>query len=443
MNYYIFTFGCQMNVSDSLWLDRSLQSMGLKPCTREDEADIFLINTCSVREKPEQKIYSLLGRLYEYTRDRPHVFAGVGGCVAQQVGKGFLERFPFVRLVFGTDGLVMVPEAIKRLLKDRHLKTSLLDFQDHYPERNGYLPEKAPVQAFVNIMQGCNNFCAYCIVPYTRGRQKSRSSAEILRECAGLVSRGCREITLLGQNVNSYGQDKEGREMPFSELLRRVAGLPGLERLRFTTSHPKDIDKKVIQAFGELPVLCPHLHLPLQSGSDRMLSSMGRRYTRDDYLRIVEKLRSSCPDISLTTDLIVGFPGETNADFEDTMEMVERVGFDSSFSFKYSDRPGVRAASMHPKIEDEIKTERLARLQKLQSDLTRDRLAGRVGRQEPVLVEGRSKKQGPSDTVSWTGRDPGGRLVHVHLPVERDCTGELLGVTIVRAHKHSLSGEVI
>ena len=231
--------------------------------------------------------------------------------------------------------------------------------------------------------------------------------------------------------------------MPFSELLRHVAGLPGLERLRFTTSHPKDIDKKVIQAFGELPVLCPHLHLPLQSGSDRMLSSMGRRYTRDDYLRIVEKLRSSCPDISLTTDLIVGFPGETNADFEDTMEMVERVGFDSSFSFKYSDRPGVRAASMHPKIEDEIKTERLARLQKLQSDLTRDRLAGRVGRQEPVLVEGRSKKQGPSDTVSWTGRDPGGRLVHVHLPVERDCTGELLGVTIVRAHKHSLSGEVI
>ncbi|RQD73951.1 tRNA (N6-isopentenyl adenosine(37)-C2)-methylthiotransferase MiaB [Desulfonatronospira sp. MSAO_Bac3] len=443
MNYYIFTFGCQMNVSDSLWLDQALQALGLKPCSREEEADIFLINTCSVREKPEQKIYSLLGRLYEYTREKPHVFAGVGGCVAQQVGRRFLERFSFVRLVFGTDGLVMVPEAIKRLLKDRHLKTSLLDFQDHYPERKGYQPEKAPVQAFVNIMQGCDNFCAYCIVPYTRGRQKSRSSREILQECAGLVARGCREITLLGQNVNSFGQDKEGRDIPFSELLRSVAALPGLERLRFTTSHPKDIDEEVIQAFGELPALCPHLHLPLQSGSDQVLSSMGRKYNSDDYLRIVEKLRSSCPDISLTTDLIVGFPGETDADFENTMDIVKKVGFDSSFSFKYSDRPGVRAADMQPKIDDETKTERLARLQQLQSELTRDRLAGRVGRQELVLVEGRSKKQGPPDTVSWTGRDPGGRLVHVHLPVERDCTGEVLRVTIVRAHKHSLSGEVI
>ncbi len=443
MNYYIFSFGCQMNVSDSLWLDRSLQAMGLKPCTREEEADIFLINTCSVREKPEQKIYSLLGRLHEYTRENPHVFAGVGGCVAQQVGKGFLERFSFVRLVFGTDGLVMVPEAIKRLIKDRHLKTSLLDFQDHYPERQEYWPEEVPAQAFVNIMQGCNNFCAYCIVPYTRGRQKSRSSAEVLRECAGLVSRGCREITLLGQNVNSYGQDKNGSEMPFSELLRRVAGLPGLERLRFTTSHPKDIDQEVIRAFGELPALCPHLHLPLQSGSDQVLSSMGRKYTREDYLRIVDELRSTCPDISLTTDLIVGFPGETDTDFEKTMEMVNRVGFDSSFSFKYSDRPGVRAANMQPKIKEEVKTERLALLQELQSGLTRDRLARRVGRREQVLVEGRSKKQGPPDTISWTGRDPGGRLVHVPLPGERDCTGELLSVAIVRAHKHSLSGEVI
>ncbi|WP_291323073.1 tRNA (N6-isopentenyl adenosine(37)-C2)-methylthiotransferase MiaB [Desulfonatronospira sp.] len=443
MNYYIFTFGCQMNVSDSLWLDRSLQAMGLKPCNVEEEADIFLINTCSVREKPEHKIYSLLGRLQEYIREKPHVFAGVGGCVAQQVGMGFLERFSFVRLVFGTDGLVMVPECIRRLLEDRHLKISLLDFQDHYPERPECWPDSSPAQAFVNIMQGCDNFCAYCIVPYTRGSQKSRSSQNILNECFELVSRGCKEITLLGQNVNSYGQDKNGSEISFAELLKRVAGLPGLERLRFTTSHPKDIDREVIRAFGELPALCPHLHLPLQSGSDRILASMGRRYTSGDYTHIVDCLRTSCPDIALTTDLIVGFPGEKDADFQRTMDLVEKVGFDSSFSFKYSDRPGVPAEKMHPKIPDEIKADRLDRLQSLQGSLTRDRLAQRVGQEEMVLIESQSKKQGPPGTVSWTGRDPGGRLVHVHLPRDRDCTGEVLRVAIVRAHKHSLSGEVV
>ncbi len=443
MNYYIFTFGCQMNVSDSQWLDRSLQSMGLNPCFREEDADIFLINTCSVREKPEHKIYSLLGRLQEYTRNNPHVFAGVGGCVAQQVGNRFFQRYPFVRLVFGPDGLAMVPEALKRLQSDKNLKLSLLDFQDHYPERAGLWSQEAPVQAYVNIMQGCDNYCAYCIVPYTRGRQKSRSSRDILAECAELISLGTREITLLGQNVNSYGQDQKGDELSFDQLLYQVGRLSGLQRLRFTTSHPKDISSEVIRAFRDLPALCPHLHLPLQSGSNRILQSMGRRYTRDKYLRIVEELREACPDIALTTDLIVGFPGETDQDFESTLDMVNSVGFDSSFSFKYSDRPGVRASRMQPKISETIKTQRLNELQQLQSKWTANKLAQRVGDLEWVLIEGASKKNGPEEAASWTGRDPGGRVVHVHLPKGTDHTGRFLRVKITRAHKHSLTGEVV
>ncbi len=442
MNYCIFTFGCQMNVSDSQWLERSLQNMGLTP-SREEDADIFLINTCSVREKPEHKIYSLLGRLQDYARLKPHVFAGVGGCVAQQVGRGFFERFPLVRLVFGTDGLAMVPQALKRLLNDAHLKTSLLDFEDYYPERENNWNREVPGQAFVNIMQGCDNYCAYCIVPYTRGRQKSRRSADILAECRRLVSLGTKEITLLGQNVNSYGQDLNGQKLSFADLLYEIGGLDGLDRLRFTTSHPKDIDRRVIRAFGEIPALCPQLHLPLQSGSDRVLKAMGRRYTRKEYLNIVRDLRSACPDIALSTDLIVGFPGETEEDFSRTLDMLDLVGFDSSFSFKYSDRPGVRSCEMQPKIDGEIKAERLARLQKRQNELTAEKLAQRVGRKEPVLIENSSKKQHGGETVSWTGRDPGGRVVHVYLPPGRDFGRQLLQVEIVRAHKHSLTGEVI
>jgi len=254
---------------------------------------------------------------------------------------------------------------------------------------------------------------------------------------------GTREIVLLGQNVNSYGQDQSGLEITFDRLLYLVGELPGLERLRFTTSHPKDIGFQVIKAFSEIPALCPHLHLPLQSGSNRVLKDMGRRYTREKYLEIVESLRAVCPDLALTTDLIVGFPGETEDDFALTLEMLDLVGFDSAFSFKYSDRPGVRAAGMHPKVPEEIKAARLEELQQLQSKWTRIKLAQRVGRTESVLMEDTSKKKGPEGTESWSGRDPGGRVVHLPLPPGQDYARQLLRVKIVRAHKHSLTGEVI
>lgn len=431
-----------MNVSDSFWLDRSLKSQGYIKTDIEDEADFFIVNTCSVREKPEQKVYSLLGRLKDHYDRNPEVFACVGGCVAQQVGKRFFERFSFVRLVFGPDGLSMVPSALQRLEMNDHLKISLLDFEDHYPERDNHWPEHMAPQAFVNIMQGCDNFCAYCIVPYVRGRQKSRNSEDILQECQDLVSRGVREITLLGQNVNSYGLDKKGQEISFAKLLTQVDSLPGLDRLRFTTSHPKDMSGSVIEAFGQLRTLCPQLHLPLQSGSDMILKSMGRKYTAESYLELVHGLKQVCPDITLTTDLIVGFPGETDDDFASTLNMMNQVGFDSSFSFKYSDRPGVRSAQMDPKVPEEVKSQRLETLQKLQEEWTSRKLLAMVGKKDQVLIEGLSKKQQP-ETASWKGRDRGGRVVNVDINTKDDYTGSIVEVVFIRAKKHSLEGELL
>ncbi len=442
VKYLIQTFGCQMNVSDSDWLDRSLTSMGYEKTFVENEADVFIINTCSVRHKPEQKVYSFLGRLREFHEKKPSVFACVGGCVAQQVGRGFFERFPFVRLVFGPDGLAMAPAALQRLEHDQNLKISLLDFEDYYPERQTNWPDKMPPQAFVNIMQGCDNFCAYCVVPYTRGRQKSRSSEDVVRECRQLISLGVKEITLLGQNVNSYGLDKMGREISFAGLLRIIDAIKGLKRLRFTTSHPKDMSGEAVKAFGELETLCPHLHLPLQSGSNRILGKMGRKYTRESYLELVEGLKKVRPDITLSTDLIVGFPGETDIDFQQTLDMMTRVGFDSSFSFKYSDRPGTRAELMTPKISQEVKAVRLNTLQQLQEKWTMNKLSGKVGAMDQVLIEGPSKMQNPG-VWSWKGRDSGGRVVNIDFNTRDDFTGRIFQVIFTRSKKHSLEGEVV
>ena len=297
-----------MNVADADWLTQSLVSRGWTEASEAD-AQIFVVTTCSVREKPEQKVYSLLGRLKSYTDRNPEAFVAVGGCVAQQIGEEFWNRFPFVRLVFGTDGTAMVPQALERLVADPALRISLLDFLDHYPEREQPEGGTVQAQAFVNIMQGCDNFCTYCIVPFTRGRQKSRGSDAVVAECEALVRRGARELTLLGQNVNSYGQDKHGDGTSFASLLERISAIPGLMRLKFTTSHPKDIAPEVVTAFGKLPNLCPQLHLPVQSGSDAVLKAMGRKYTKARYLDTIRELRRVCPQITLTTDIIVGFPG--------------------------------------------------------------------------------------------------------------------------------------
>jgi len=484
--FHIITFGCQMNVGDSDWLARALAARGWRQ-TPEQDAWLFVVNTCSVRDKPEQKVYSELGRLAAHQRGKPGLTAAVGGCVAQQIGRGFFERFPFVRLVFGTDGIAAAPDALDRLAEEPQARLSLLDFLSVYPEREDVLtppahglapafdadagePEAGPAQAFVNIMQGCANFCAYCIVPYTRGRQKSRSPEAVLAECRQRVEQGAREITLLGQNVNSFGQDTSlhggGAGVGFADLLRQVAAIPGLARLRFTTSHPKDIDPAVIRAFGELPNLCPALHLPLQAGSDAVLRRMGRKYDRARYLDIVAGLRAARPDIALTTDLIVGFPGESEDDFLQTLEMMERVRFESSFSFRYSDRPGVAAMRMTPKIDEVEAQGRLLRLQSLQNDITKETLKSLEGGEAIVLLEGKSRKQDQGPAF-WRGRDEAGRVVNLR-PGESDyvgpdCTGPecaqaasvdmgrpgreyaglMVRARIVAAKNHSLVGEKV
>ena len=477
--FHIVTFGCQMNVGDSDWLARALVSRGWRQVP-EDEAWLFVVNTCSVRDKPEQKVYSELGRLASsYNRGRkgkPGLTAAVGGCVAQQIGRGFFERFPFVRLVFGSDGIAGAPDALDRLAEDPAERIALLDFLAAYPEREDVLSTPAsapapspafdadlgepeadsadhPAQAFVNIMQGCDNFCAYCIVPYTRGRQKSRQPEAVLAECRTRVEQGAREITLLGQNVNSYGQDllpkdAGGAGVGFAGLLRQVAAIPGLLRLRFTTSHPKDIDPAVIRAFGELENLCPALHLPLQAGSDEVLRRMGRKYDRARYLATVQALRAARPDIALTTDLIVGFPGESEDDFLQTLEMMELVRFESSYSFRYSDRPGVASLRLRPKVPDEVGQERLLRLQSLQNGITKESLKALEGCETDVLLEAMSRRQDEGGSF-WRGRDPGGRVVNVRMsgeslgvePLGSTLCGRMVRVRILEAKNHSLLGE--
>ncbi|MDZ7762633.1 MAG: tRNA (N6-isopentenyl adenosine(37)-C2)-methylthiotransferase MiaB [Desulfovermiculus sp.] len=440
--FHIITFGCQMNVCDSQWMEQSLSLRGWTPAA-EEEAEVIVVNTCSVREKPEQKVYSLLGRLSRLKKNNPGLFVGVGGCVAQQIGEHLWNRFPFVRLVFGSDGVAQVPEAVERLREDPGLRLSFLDFSSHYPERERVWDKSSsPVQAYVTIMQGCDNFCAYCIVPYTRGRQKSRPAQEVLAECADLVHSGAREITLLGQNVNSYGQDRAGDGVGFAQLLSRVCSLPGLERVRFTTSHPKDLDPQVIEAFSRFDNLCPALHLPLQSGSDRILRKMGRKYSQRQYLDLVQALRQARPDIVLSTDLIVGFPGEEDQDFEQTIDLVERVGFDSSFSFKYSQRPGVRACLLPGQVAEEVKARRLQRLQSLQDELTLQSLGSLIGRSLPVLVEKLGRRNSQA-SHQWQAREPGGRLVHFSWPLGWDLTGRFVQVRITTAMKHSVSGEAV
>ncbi len=446
--FHIITFGCQMNVNDSFWLSRSLQRRGFVESPLE-EAEIVILNTCSVRDKPEQKVYAALGRIKYETRRVPNSFAVVAGCVAQQIGAGFFERFPQVRLVVGGDGLAMAPDAIARLHADPALRLNLTDFSEVYPERDPALPAHGegdiPPVAYVNIMQGCDNFCTYCIVPFTRGRQKSRSPEAILDECRALIDNGAKEITLLGQNVNSYGLDRHASgDTSFAQLLRRVAELPGLARLRFVTPHPKDLSPDVIAMFAELPNLCPRLHLPLQAGSDRVLARMNRKYDMARYMSLVESLRAARPDIALSTDLIVGFPGETEEQFQETLEAVRAVDFMSSFSFCYSDRPGTAASRHEEKVEPAEKLHRLERLQALQEGLSSKWLKARVGCETDVLLEGISRKQDGEDagSESWQGRDPWGDAVNVSLPSGVGAPGLILPVRIVADKKHSLVGEV-
>ena len=436
-SFHIITFGCQMNVHDSQWLARALMARGFTEAPLE-EAGVVVVNTCSVREKPEQKVMSALGRIRQVTGGTPGVLVAVAGCVAQQLGTTFFERESQVRLVAGSDGVSGAPAAIERLLAEPDLRLSLLDFTSRYVEREAGVDGPCGPVAYVNIMQGCDNFCSYCIVPFTRGRQKSRSTPAILAECRTRLEHGAREITLLGQNVNAFGRDKNGDGVSFASLLARVAALPGLERLRFVTPHPKDMGPEDVAAFAELAQLCPRLHLPLQAGSDAVLARMRRRYDRRGFLNLVAALRAARPDLALSTDLIVGFPGESEEDFQATLEMMEACDFMSSFSFCYSDRPGARAALFPDKIPPDVQRERLLRLQSLQEKLSQRWLDARVGRETCLLIEGRSRRGGPDGKPSWQGRDPYGAPAHVALPPDADHTGRMVPVRVTEAKKHSL-----
>ena len=396
-----------------------------------EEADLVLLNTCSIREKADQKIYSDLGTLHRWKQRRPGRLVGVGGCLAQQDGETLRARAPHVDIVFGTHNIANLPEMVRRA--ERRLPTLALGMEEGITHWDvvPHLPAGA-VSAMVAIMQGCDNFCAYCVVPLVRGREVSRPAEDILSEVRDLAGRGVMEVVLLGQNVNSYGK-KEG-EIPFPELLRRISAVERIARIRFITSHPRDLDDRTIRLFEEIGSLCPHVHLPLQSGSDRVLSAMGRGYTRTEYLAKVDALRKARPGMAFSSDFIVGFPGETEDDFRETLAVMEEIRFDSSFSFRFSSRPGTRAAEMKEKVAPQLASERLRRLQELQASHTRERLTERVGREVTVLVEGPSAR----DPGMRCGRTACNKTVNF-TPGGGD--GAIRSVHVTGAGTHSLVGE--
>ena len=409
---YIRTFGCQMNEYDSLKLARILGDR-YRSVSRPEQAQLVIINTCSVRDKPEQKLYSLLGEMRELKSGRPELMVGVGGCVAQQEGERIVQRSPVVDFVFGTHNLSLVPALIDRRREGAAPQVAV-NYRDEWEELPlGFSEDFHPVSVFVSISRGCNKNCTYCIVPTTRGREVSRALDEIVREVRLAAHRGAREVVLLGQTVNSYGLDFKPRAS-FAGLLEAVAAVEGIERIRFTSPHPQEVRGDFIELVARNPKVCRHMHLPLQSGSDRVLKAMNRNYRRARYLKIVEDLRSRVPDLAVTTDIIVGFPGETEADFEATLEMLNLVRYDSSFSFMFSPRPGTPAAALPDDVPAEVKLERLHRFQRRQDEISTEQLQSWIGRPVEVLLEGPSQadpdilrgRSSQNLTVNLTRREP-------------------------------------
>ncbi|MDD5760034.1 MAG: tRNA (N6-isopentenyl adenosine(37)-C2)-methylthiotransferase MiaB [Desulfobulbaceae bacterium] len=437
-SFYIETLGCQMNERDSEIMAQLLSESAL-PCSDIADADIVLVNTCSIREKASQKAFSLLGHLKYLKIKKPALVIGVVGCVAQQEGKKILQRMSHVDLVMGPQNIYNLPSLLADIERDR--KRIVAIEQSPTFVIPPFLPEVGSGPShkrFVTIMQGCNNFCTYCVVPYTRGREVSRNFNEIVSEAKLLLDHGVKEITLLGQNVNSYGRDGDGKQIhTFAELLRAVAALNGLERLRFTTSNPKDLTNDLLQSFTELPVLCSHFHLPVQSGSDRVLERMNRKYSRTRYLELIDALQQYRPDIAITTDIIVGFPGETEADFQATFDLVEQVRFHGAYSFKYSDRPQAKSIHFADKVSEEEKAARLAILQKRIDEIIIERNREYLGRIEQIMVESENKgREG-----QWHGRTGTNNIVHFH-SANRLYPGQMVDVLITEACEHSIRGEL-
>jgi tRNA-2-methylthio-N6-dimethylallyladenosine synthase len=433
---FVRTFGCQMNRYDSERLVEILEGEKFVVVKDYQNADLIFINTCTVRDKAEQKAFSFLGRLKTLKRNRPELVVALGGCVAQQYGEELLVRWPHLDLVVGTHSINRVPAMLARYEATGERQAWVrfsYEFGDD-PDGRSRLCEPE-VSAYVTIMRGCDNFCSYCIVPMVRGRECSRPSSEIIREVESLVESGVREVTLLGQNVNSYGQGVPG-EVNFAGLLQQVAKVKGLLRIRFTTSHPKDLSPELMRCFSELQPLCPHIHLPVQSGSDYILQRMNRGYTRSHYLELITALREVREDVAVSSDMIVGFPGEKEEDFQLSLGLLEEVRFDGLFSFKYSDRPQTGARLLDGKVEEEVKLERLQKLQGLQERITLEKNETQVGQTSVVLVEGPSQIGGSQ----LSGRTPHNRVVNFegspHL------IGEEVPILITVAHAHSLEGVV-
>jgi tRNA-2-methylthio-N6-dimethylallyladenosine synthase len=435
--YFIKTYGCQMNEYDSARMADVLQAGGnLAPTDNAAEADVLLVNTCSVREKAQEKVFSLLGEWRQYKRLRPDVVIGVGGCVASQEGEAITERAPFVDLVFGPQTLHRLPEMIAEL---RRTGRSVVDVSFPEIEKFDHLPAPRAEgsRAFVSIMEGCSKYCSFCIVPYTRGEEISRGFESVLEEVRHLASQGVKEVTLLGQNVNAYaGPTADGAVVDLATLIHHVAAIPGIELIRFTTSHPLEFNDSLIEAYASVPKLANHLHLPVQSGSDRILALMKRGYTAIEFKDKVRKLRAVRPDICISSDFIVGFPGESDRDFAATLALVRDVGFDQSFSFLYSRRPGTPAASLPDEVPLEVKQERLAQLQ-LQLDAQHRAINERmVGTVQRVLVERPAKR----DSRELAGRTENNRWVNFAGPSE--LIDRFVDVLVTDARPHSLRGRL-
>ena len=433
---FVRTFGCQMNRYDSERLVEILGREHFVPVEDYRKADLIFINKCTVRDKAEQKAFSYLGRLKALKRNRPELLVALGGCVAQQYGEELLGRWPHLDLVVGTHSISKIPAMLARYEATGERQTWVdfsYAFGDQPDGRSAFC--KPEVSAYVTIMRGCDNFCSYCIVPIVRGRECSRPSAEVIREVESLIECGAREVTLLGQNVNSYGRGVSG-EVDFAGLLHGVAKVEGVLRIRFTTSHPKDLSPALMRCFSELPPLCPHIHLPVQSGSDRVLQRMNRGYTRSHYLQLIRELREIREDVAVSSDMIVGFPGEKEEDFQLSLRLLEEVRFDGLFSFKYSDRPHTAARLLDGKVEEEVKLERLQRLQALQERITLEKNEAQVGQTLPVMVEGPSQIGGSQ----LSGRSPHNRVVNFEGSPQ--VVGEEIPILITVAHAHSLEGVV-
>jgi tRNA-2-methylthio-N6-dimethylallyladenosine synthase len=436
---FVQNFGCQMNDYDVERMREVLGARGYDAAATAEEADLIVINTCSVREKAEAKVASAAGRFRELKQHKPGLMVAIGGCVAQQEGERLLRRIPVADFTFGPDQIPSLGALIDRRAGGgrRFAATDVIEVEDYKFLTAQPRPGQVPVTALVTIQKGCDNHCAFCVVPATRGREVSRPADEVVAEVASFVAAGAREVTLIGQNVNSYHGIGTADGDDFAELLARVDRVPGLLRMRYTTSHPHDFTNKVADAFRDLGTLCKWLHLPVQSGSSRTLKRMVRDYTRDEYLRQVDYVKSVCPDISLSTDIIVGYPGETDSDFAETLSLLEYVQYDSIYSFEYSERPDTPALklALRDNVPAEVKAERLQQVQALQKEITQRRLSRWVGRTAEVLVEGDSARY-PGQLC---GRTTGNEMVNFAGPPS--LTGQLVPVTITAVRGHTLVGE--